>query len=155
MTEVKPKRRWWLLYLAAILCAGIGVAPPADAAAHWTVARLVAHAGHSAAACQVAPHWGPKQNRCAILVAFRREPRLGREAVKIAGCETGGTWDETMVDGPYVGLGNFDRRTWASLPRWLSRHSPFDPPWMARAMRYLRLTDGDWHQFPYCSTHAL
>lgn len=137
----------WVVALVASCVVGAGEAH----AAHWTTDKLVAHAGHSAAACKVAPNWGPKQNRCALRVAAWREPWLGREAVQIAACETGDTWDERMVDGPYVGLGNFDRRTWASLPRWLSKHSPFSPPWMGRAMRYLRLTDGDWHQFPACS----
>jgi hypothetical protein len=58
-----------------------------------------------------------------------------------------------MVDptGPFLGLGNFLGSTWDALPSWLARHSVFSPPWHWRAMRFLRLQDGDWHQWPACS----
>lgn len=138
----------WVVAFAASCVVGVGEAH----AAKWTVAKLVRQADGSAQACKVAPHWGPKQIRCAGAVVFRREPTLGRQAVQIASCETGGTWDEFAVArAGYLGLGQFHPRTWANLPRWISRHSPFSPPWAFRGMRYLRLADGDWHQWPACS----
>lgn len=140
----------WVVAFAASCVVGVGEAH----AAKWTVAKLVRQADGSAQACKVAPHWGPKQNRCAGLVVFRHEPRLGREAVQIASCETGGKWNEDAGrsdGGYYKGLVQFDPGTWRRLPRWLSKHSPFSPPWAFRGMRYLRLADGDWHQWPACS----
>lgn len=139
----------WLLALAASCVVGVG---SAHGAGHWTVAKLVRQADGSAAACKVAPHWGPKQIRCSNRVVYRRDsPALERQAWSIQGCETGGTYDEGADDNPpYVGLGQFHPGTWATLPRWLSKHSPLSPPWAQRAMRYLRLHDGDWHQWPYC-----
>lgn len=139
--------------MVGVFAASAVVAPQAPAA-KWNVARLIQHATPHASACKVAPRWGPKQIRCASFLVFRREPRLGREAYLIAGCETGHTYN---VDPPgyYRGLGQFDPGTWRTLPRWLSRHSPLSPPWAFRAMRYLRLKDGSWAQWPYCSRHAL
>lgn len=138
----------WVVAFAASLVVGGAEAH----AARWTVPKLVAHADGYASRCKVAPHWGPKQNQCAALVVFKREPRLGREAVRIARCETGGTWDERVVArAGYLGLGQFAPGTWRRLPSWISRHSPFSPPWAFRGMRYLRLGDGDWHQWPACS----
>lgn len=138
----------WAVAFAASCVVGVG---SAHAGPHWTVAKLVGQAHGSAAACKVAPHWGPKQIRCSNRIVYRRDSRkLEREAWSIQGCETGGTYD---VDPPgfYQGLGQFDPGTWRRLPRWLSRHSPLSPPWAQRAMRYLRLHDGDWHQWPACS----
>lgn len=142
----------WLVALACSLVVG---AVPAHAA-HWTVPKLIEHATPHASACKVAPRWGRKQLECASFLVFRREPTLGRQAFLITGCETGGTYDPRSSDTPpYLGLGQFHPRTWARLPRWLSRHSVFSPPWVYRAMRYLRLQDGSWKQWPYCSRHAL
>lgn len=144
-------RGHWL-YLALIGSALI-VPRPAEAA-HWTVASLVRHADGNASHCKVASHWGPKQNRCAALVVNGDKPWLGLESIRIADCETGGRWNEDAGrsdGGFYKGLGQFHPATWRSLPRRISRHSPFSPPWAFRAMRYLRLHDGDWHQWPACS----
>lgn len=125
-------------------------------AARWTVPKLVKHAAGKASQCRIAPHWGPKQIQCAALVVNRDKPWLGRESIAISRCETGGTFNEHADENPpYMGLGQFHPRTWATLPRWISRHSPFSPPWAYRGMRYLRLQDGNWHQWPYCSRHAL
>jgi len=145
--------RTTLVTLALVLA----MAAPASAA-KWTPAKLAKAAHGDPFACKVSHSWGPKQNKCALLVVNRDKPWLGRESIKIAGCETGGKWNEDAGKndgGFYKGLGQFAPGTWRSLPKRLAKHSPFSPVWMGRAMRYLRLKDGDWHQWPYCSQHAL
>lgn len=135
------------------ICSAAFVPRPAGAT---TVQTLVRHAHGNAHACRVAPHWGPKQIHCAAIVVNLDRPWLGRESWLISGCETGGTYDEHATDTPpYLGLGQFHPKTWARLPRRISRHSPFNPVYAYRGMRYLRLKDGNWHQWPYCSRHAL
>lgn len=140
---------WCVAFLASCVV-GVG---SAHGAPHWTVGKLVAHADGKASRCKVAPRWGPKQIKCAALVV---SPRFGRDLIALADCETGGTFNEFADDTPpYLGLGQFHPRTWASLPRRISRHSVFSPPWAFRGMVYLRVKDGDWHQWPWCSRHAL
>jgi soluble lytic murein transglycosylase-like protein len=84
-----------------------------------------------------------------VRVVFRREPRIIPQALRIVGCETGHTWNEREVNGSSgaAGLAQFLRSTWRNLPRRYSRHSVFHPVWNIRGMRYLRLHDGDFHQW--------
>lgn len=155
-----PREKWlklarrakWTIVLTIIMAAVWGPYVSKSEAASWTVPKLVKHAHGKAENCKVARRWGKKQMHCAALVV---SPRYGEEAFKITGCETGGRYGDHF-DGRYKGPGQFSPSTWRNqLPRWIRIHSWHSPPWVYRAMVHIRKKDGDWHQWPYCSKHAL
>jgi muramidase (phage lysozyme) len=127
----------------AVIATALTVPAVADA---QSVASLVRHAGGNPFACNMGSRaWSVAENKCVATLVFG--PRIRRQAMRIIRCES--NWNERDVNGSSgaSGLGQFLRSTWRNLPRRFSRHSVFHPVWNLRGMRYLRMHDGDFHQW--------
>jgi len=136
-------RMFWAAMLTIVLCA---IWPPHGDAA--TVSGLVKRAHGNPFRCNTGSQaYSAAENKCVVRVVFKREPSIARRAARIIRCES--NWNEREVNGSSgaSGLAQFLRGTWRALPRRLSRHSVLHPVWNVRGMRYLRMHDGDFHQW--------
>jgi hypothetical protein len=132
-------------YLIPMIACAVMLVP--NTAEARSVSSLVHRAHGNPFKCRIGQSWEVNENKCVVVVVYRHEPRIRQVAMRIINCES--QWDEGNVnrDSGASGLAQFLRSTWRMLPRRFSRHSVLNPVWNVRGMRYLRMHDGDFHQW--------